>query len=245
MKPIVIEDVSEILETFDLEEISELLRKQVEMKDGVSQTTDYFRPLYVKYKAIIDSDDNPGDVKAIAEERFSDVCTLFLSIICEEFEIAVDPDWKDLHQDQLPGLVLALQCFFVKDLSVNLQEVFINYIKQNRKTIYDVFEDRKNKKDAATLVNKRNFPIELAVILSNIYDTSSWILQQLSEESFVQYMSDEYGPLSILKDLMTDGTITGNFMDVIQDIYSSYPALKSEVCLNILSSFNVLEGKGR
>ena len=238
MKPIVVEDVAEILETFDLEEISELLRKQVELKDGVSQSTDYFRPIYIKYRAIMDSEDNPEDVKDVATERFNLICKLFLQILCEKFNLSIDPEWVDENIDQLPALVVAIYCFFVKDLSVNLQEVFIRYIKTNKQSIFDVFEDRKVKKDASSLINKRNFSIELAVILANVYVTSSWIIQQLSEESFMNYMNDDYGPLSILKDLMEDGIIVGEFMDIVGDIYESNLNLKSEVCLNVLSTFN-------
>lgn len=242
MKSTTIEAVSEIIDTFNIEEISGLLERQIEMdENGMNESkTDYFHPIYLKYRSIIDSEETSEECKLDAENRFRIVCDLFLDKLLGKFHITLDNDWKEDHRNEIPALVTAIYCFFVKDLISNLQEVLINYINQNRKAIYDVFEERKTKKDASTLVNKRNFSIDLAVILSNIYDTSSYILKQLSEEEFLEYMNPDYGPKTIIEDLMQDGTLEGDFMEVIEEIYENCIGVKGGVCFNILSSYQVV-----
>lgn len=234
MKPTTIEDVSEILSTFDLEEINTLIQTLLSFKE--ERYNDYFRPLYVDYKRIMESDTDK-ELKDKAEERFFSICRSFINEICKKFNLSIDDTLVDDNEEQLPALVTALYCFFVKDLAANIQEVCIGYINKNEKSIYEVFEERKNKKDAHTLVSKRNYPIELAVILANIYDASAWILQQLSEEEFIKYLHPDYSVLRIIDSLLQDGILAGEFMEVISEIYEECVNLKAEVCLNIISNF--------
>lgn len=242
MKSTTIEDVSEILDTFDIDEISVLLERQIEMKeDGMlNNKTDYFHPVYLKYMSIISDDNVTEEIKLDAEVKFRNVCDLFLDKLLSKFNTNLDPVWKEEHLNDLPALVVSIYCFFVKDLTSNLQEVLIKYINQNRKSLFDIFEERKSKKDAATLVNKRNFPIDLAVILSNIYDTTSYILKQLSEDEFLDYLNPDYGPRNIIKDMLEDGTIDTEFMEVIEEVYENCVGVKGEVCFGILSNFQVV-----
>ena len=102
----------------------------------------------------MESEESSEECKLEAENRFRMICDLFLDKLLGKFHISLDPDWKEDHRNELPALVTAIYCFFIKDLVSNLQEVLLNYINQNRKAIYDVFEERKTKKDASTLVNK-------------------------------------------------------------------------------------------
>ena len=232
-----LEDVSEILDSFSLEEISNLLKRQVNMhteESGIDRAN-YFQPLYAKYHSIMDSDEIPDDVKNEATDRFNDVCRLFISLIANEFQLEFDQDYINDHLNVLPALVSALYCFFVRDLITNIEEVCTNYIEKNRKKIFEVFEDRKSKKDAATLVNKRKFPIDLAVILANIYDTSTWILRQLSEEAYISYLNQDYAPLKIIDSLMKEGVMSGEFMDIISGIFEENLSMKGEICLAILA----------
>lgn len=236
METTIIEDVSEILETFNLEEIKDLLNKQVSLTENIgTNMTDYFKPLYFSYKSIVEAEENSQEMKDEAAKRFNEVCNLFIDAICEKFHLQLDDEWRDLHELDLPGLVTALYCFFVRDIVLNLQEVCINYIQKNRKEIFNVFEDRKTKKDASTLVEKRKHPIDMAVIIANIYDVSSWILSQLTEEQYIQYMNEEYIPLRILYPMFQNGDISGDFLETINEAYSENLELKAETCYQILS----------
>ena len=239
MEKTIIEDVSEILETFNLEEIKDLLKKQVDLTENIgTNMTDYFMPLYFSYKSIIEAEENSQEMKYEATTRFNEVCNLFIDAICEKFHLEINDEWRMLHEMDLPGLVTAMYCFFIKDIVSNIQEVCINYIQKNRKEIFTVFEDRKKKKDASTLVEKRKHPIDMAVIIANIYDVSSWILSQLSEEQYIEYMNDQYVPLRVLYPMFQNGDISGDFLETINEAYSQNLELKAETCYQILSVIN-------
>jgi hypothetical protein len=238
MNQTVIEDVSEILSTFPLDEISDLLRRQVNLLDADNpmHMTDYFKPLYYRYRSILETPDNSEEIKTEARNQFNDICNLFINLICEEFHLEMDSNWIIDNEGSLPGLVTAMYGFFISDLTSNLHEVCINYINKNKKEIFQVFEERKNKKDAATLVNKKNHTIEMAVIIANIYDVSTWILSQITEEQYMQYLNPDYAPLKIIQKFFEDGIIAGEFMETINEVYTENQSLKAEVCYQIIST---------
>lgn len=242
MEPKTIEDVSIILDTFNIEDIASLLMKQLDLSENLSVTmTDYFKPLHHHYIQISNDESIPDDVKSETKEKFFNVCRIFINIICKKFDLSVDTDWMIDHEGDLPGFVTALYCFFVKDIIENLQEVCINYINKNRKEIFELFEERKNKKDSMTLVHKKNFSLDMAVILANIYDVTTFILSTLSEEQYIQYMNQDYIPLRVIYPMLQDGIISGEFIDVISALYTENINLRATVCYQILTSFKVLE----
>ena len=236
MRQSVIYEVSDILDTFNIEEISKLLQQQVDSNDEFKadlHTTDHFKPIYYKYRSIVDTDENSDDVKAMAKDKFMYICQIFLSMICKKYNIEIDDVWKDDHYEDLPGFVMALYSFFILDLGSNIYEVCVNYIKENKSFIFQTFEERKSKKDASTLVNKKIMNPEMLVITSNIYDITTWILSQLSEEQYIEYMDDSYVPLGVIKGMFEEGLMGGNFMNEINDQYSNNIGLKGEVCFKI------------
>lgn len=235
MKQTVIYEVSEILDTFNLEEITKLLQNQIYSSEDYGTKVDHFKPLYYKYQSIINTEGNSDEIKNTAITKFMDVCNIFLSLICKKFHLEIDQSWKDDHYNDLPGFAMALYSFFVLDISSNIYDVCVNYINKNTQFIYEAFEDRKSKKDAATLVNKKILSPELAIIVSNIYDISTWILSQLTEEQFIQYLNTDYIPLKFIIGILENGILSGEFMIEINDIYSSNIGLKSDVCFQLIS----------
>ena len=245
MKQTVIYEMSELLDSFNLEEISKLLNSQLQITetDMTIQSVDHFKPLYYKYLSIVNTEENSSDIKEEAKTRFMDICNIFLSMICKKFDLGIDETWKDEHYEDLPGFTMALYSFFVLDLTNNIHEVCINYIKNNKNYIYEAFEERKNKKDASTLVSKKIMTPEMAVIAANIYDVTTWILSQLSEEQFIMNMNQDYCPLKLISQLLEDGIMNGDFMTEINDLYASDISIKSDVCLKIINILKTLDPK--
>lgn len=245
MKQTVIYEMSELLDSFNLEEISKLLNSQLQITetDMTIQSVDHFKPLYYKYLSIVNTEENSSDIKEEAKTRFMDICNIFLSMICKKFDLGIDETWKDEHYEDLPGFTMALYSFFVLDLTNNIHEVCINYIKNNKNYIYEAFEERKNKKDASTLVSKKIMTPEMAVIAANIYDVTTWILSQLSEEQFIMNMNQDYCPLKLISQLLEDGIMSGDFMTEINDLYASDISIKSDVCLKIINILKTLDPK--
>lgn len=236
MKETVIYEVSEILDTFNMEEITKLLQDQIDSDEDIGiLRVDHFKPLYYKYQSIINTESNTDEIKNSAKQKFLDICIIFLSIISKKFNINIDDNWLDDNYNNIPGLAMALYSFFVLDIESNIYDVCLNYIKKNQTFVYESFEDRKNKKDAATLVNKKLMTQEKAIIVSNIYDITAWILSQLSEEDFINYLNNDYLPLTLISNMIEEGLLNGDFMMEINDIYSSNIGLKSSVCFRLIS----------
>ena len=244
MKSVIMEDVSNILDTFNLEDIRGLFQKQINSVEDVlsSHPTDHFKPLFYKYKCIMETEENSGEIKEAAEQRFEEICNILLELICKKFNLTLDEEWKEDNYNNIAGFTMALYSFFVLDLPSNIQEVCLNYIQKNEKDIYEVFEEKKNKKDAATIVNKRTMSPEMIVIASNIYDVTTWILSNMSEESFISNINQDYAPLNIISTLLENGVLTGEFMTSINDQYATNVELKSGVCFELIS---IIENGGK
>lgn len=236
-----VESISEIIDTFDLIEISELLERQINISDGniLERNTDYFKPLYFRYKSIMENENSLDDIKEETHRKFINVCHIFIKIISKNFGITVDPDWLDDNEGDLPGLVTALYCFFVKDVKANLVEACLNYINKNKADIFNLFEERKNKKDCITIVSKKNYDIKTAVVMANIYDVCTWVLSQMSENQFISYLNHDYSPLLAIENLLENGVIVGEFMDNINYAFTENLSLKADVCFQVLSSISM------
>lgn len=238
MTPEIVDEAADIFDLFNLEEIRQLLSEQLVLDSAKSSelaTTDYFKPLYHKYKAIMSTEENTDEVKEAAEERFMRICDIFISLIAKKFGFSISPEWKSDNYSQIPALTLAIYSFFVLEFSTNLIDVCRKYLEENADLVFETFEEKKMKKDAVTLVHKKEMTIENAVVISNIYDITTWIFSQLSEEQFFKLLSPEYIPLTILQKLYEQGDMTGEFVVAIHDIYSQNVSLKGDVCFQIIS----------
>lgn len=244
MKSAQMEDVSNILDTFNMEDIRSLFQKQIMDVEDVLAThpTNHFKPLYYKYKCIMETEENTEEVKEAAEKRFEEICNILLDLICNKFNLIFDKEWREDNYNNIAGYTMALYSFFVLDFPSNIQEVCLNYIQKNKKDIYDVFEEKKNKKDATTMVNKRNMTPEMVVIISNIYNITTWILSNMSEESFISHINQDYAPISVISTLLENGVLTGEFMTSINDQYATNVELKSGVCFDLIT---ILENGGK
>ena len=134
MKQSVVYEVSDILDMFNLEEIARLLNQQInanELSELVATPADHFKPLYYKYKRVMDSEGNSEEIIQTAETKFINICNIFLTMICKKFNLVIDPEWKDNHYKDLPGFTMALYSFFVLDLKSNMYDVCFNFITKN------------------------------------------------------------------------------------------------------------------
>jgi hypothetical protein len=244
MKENIIKEVSDILSSFDINEISKLIQDQIN-SDYTSEPstdiiTDHFRPLYASYAREM-SNDYPNEVQEEVESYFMSICELFLNAMCEKFHLSINQEWKDDNYKNIPGITMALYSFFVLDFSTNVYDVILNYILRNTKNIYKTFEGMKNKKDASTIVNRKSLSPEFCVIASNIYDIAAWILQQLSDEDFVSYMNQDYLPLKLIRGLISEGYLGGDFVEVICDIFTYCVTFRSNICFTIISKIRTGE----
>jgi len=243
MKDEVLLEVSDILDSFNIEEMSKLIKSQInsdyENDSSTEILTDHFKPIYVKYKYILDKYPEDSDVRVEAERNFMKVCNVFLQAICKKFDLTLDMEWMESNIPNLPGMAMAMYSFFIIDFSSNVYDVLVNYIGRNTKMLCKAFESLKNKKDASTLVNKKNLSPEMSLIVSNVYDVSNWILEQVDEDTFFKYLSVDYLPFKVVYGLYSKNVISGEFMSVVNDIFRSSTALKSDICFKIVSNTKI------
>lgn len=246
-------EVSEILDAFDLNEITDLVKGQINDNNNTDDIgaiiTDHFKPLFYKYKKLVALNEDRETLirKGVDEEvyqeaidRFNKICWIFIDAICKKFNLELDEDWVSEKPKNLIGFTLALYSFFIIDFQQNVTYVTRNYLIQNLEHVYEVFESCKMKKDASTLVNKKELTTEQAIIISNIYDVVRWVLDEMDEDAFFEYFDDDYMPLGVIKALFTEGRLNGDFMSKIREIVSTSLTFNGRICFDIASALRKL-----
>ena len=242
-------ETSEILGTFDLDEIRAFVNDQI-LEDINTSTpqmdkVDHFHPLYLDFRTIIDQIDDP-EVIATVNERFEEVCDIFLDALKKKYCITISEDWRADHPNSLASLTLALYSFFVLDHQDNVEEFLYNYIIQHWKELYENFESLKSKKDASTLTNRKSYNVELTVIFSNIYDVCMYILDHATPSTFFDNISKDYVPASIISNMYENGDLGGiydddlpvdgrDFSDCIAEMFRENTSYKSTICFEVMN----------
>ena len=240
-------ELSEILDTFDTNEISLIVDSQIldpkfDMLGDAS--VDQFSPLKNRYEGIIEINENP-DILEEVQARFLSICSIFLDALEKKFSIKVSDEWKESHRNDIPEITEALYNTFVLNFITNMEDILFNYIMKNKMDIFRAFEDHRNKKDASTIAKKKNFNIEDAVILADIYDICAWILDNLTVDSWFEYSDLEEVDMALIHsmyestDLMDseegDPPVSVTFVDRLTEIFKKDTSVKGVLCFNLIN----------
>ena len=230
-------DLSDVIETFDLEETRRLLDSQLEaLHDDVCEgMIDNFKILYQRYASIRDNEgmQNP-DVVDEAQEAFFNICDMFVTRIGEEFDFTVDDAYRDTHYQDIPSLALTFYLFFVLDLRSNLYNVLLTYISKNMDVVVTQFEELRSRKDSISEVNRKLEDQNVALVASNIYDVVDWVMDNIDPEEYFSCMEPDYVALAPVKKMFDDGIMNGNFVESIRDILKENISMKGRVCFDIV-----------
>lgn len=232
--------VSDIFNTFDLEEIKCMLEDQILSEESEYNNdipNDYYKPLYVSYCNIFNDDSIDEDVKRNITSRFYEICKLFIDILSKKYEFVIDEDWIEENISNLKPISLALYSFFIIDYKTIVTQIIINYINKHHKDIYTMFDSLKAKKDSSTLANKKNFPVEFNVIASNIHIISEWILDTIEDnEELFKYIDKDYTFYPIIKKMIDEGYMRGRIYYNFSKVFKKSLTLKGEIALDVISS---------
>lgn len=239
MKELLIER-AEILENFGLEELDDILTDQMNglFSEVNGIPIDYFKPYYHKYQTIKDTELN-ADERQLLEDRFYEVSMTFIRKIENVFKIKLDEEWIASHRKDIPSVTLILYSFFYLELGTNIEDAIHRAIKLESENLYKLFEDRKNKKDGSTVTYSKLADPQMALILANIYDATTTVIEDMTEEEYIKYLPDGYVPAEFIKRMMEKGYIVGDFMNVIRQIFAKSTFLKSMTCFNIESHYRI------
>ena len=188
--------------------------------------------------------ENP-DILEEVQARFLSICDIFLDALERKFSIKVSDEWKENHRNDIPEVTGAIYNTFVLNFITNMEDVLFKYILKNKMDIFRAFEDDRNKKDASTIAKKKNFNIEDAVILADIYDICAWILDNLTVDSWFEYSDLEEVDMALIHsmyestDLMDseegDPPVSVTFVDKLTEIFKKDTSVKGVLCFNLIN----------
>lgn len=235
----------EVLDMFDTSEAQELINEQIPIENNndtfLNISSDYFAPIYKQYKEALAN----ATEEMIPEinEQFYTICNLYISRICEKFGVELDSDWVDDNINHLPAITLVLYTFFYLDFRCNLKEMLLKYILNNKSSLYKAFEGCKGRKDATSLMYKKNDIVDdkMSLLLANIYNVNKYILNQIETDDYLELLGENECTCRVVSNLMKNSILTGNFIDAIRDIYNSNIPLKSNIGFEIVNDIRNIE----
>ena len=224
----------EILENFGREELDDILQDQMDglFKEVNGIPIDYFKPYYYKYRSMKEREMD-DETRTFLEDEFYEISTTFIRKISKVFNLTLDEDWVAEHKRDIPSVALLLYNFFVLELGTNIEDAIHRAIKLESESLYKLFEDRRNKKDGSTVTYSKLSDPHMGIILANIYDATVQVIEDMTEEDYVNYLPDGYVPGDFVKKMLQGGYLTGEFMSVIREIFTKSTFLQSMICFNI------------
>ena len=238
--------VSELLESFDLNEIQSIVEAQIVNPrfDMLGDSSvDQFTPIVNAFTEAINRATDEDDIKLLSS-RLQNVCELFLEAIQDRYAICLEDGKRESEDTDMVEIVTNLYTVFVLNNLMIVEDVLYAYIVKNRENIITTFEDGKNRKDASSSAKRRYYNIDDAVIMAQIYDIGAWILENMSVDEFFEYSEQDEEHLAYIHDMYEKGYFTGltegdppvesDFVDRLADRYKSDVTYKGTLCTNLL-----------
>ena len=238
--------VSDLLESFDLEEIQSIVEAQIvnPRYDMLGDSSvDQFTPIVNAFTAAINAAGDDDDVKVLSE-RLTSTCHIFLDAIQERYAICLDDEKREAEDTDIVEVVSNLYNVFVLNNLLHVEDVLYAYIVKNRESIIATFEDAKAKKDASSAAKRRHYSDDDAVILAQIHDIGAWVLENMNVDDFFEYSDLEEEHLKYIYDMYEAGYFTGltegdppvvsDFVDRLAYRYKSDITFKGTLCTNLL-----------
>lgn len=229
-------DLSDLVETFDLEENRRLLKDQLDaIKSDSEHMDDNFKLLYTRYAAIKDENSTTTpETKEEVERMFRDVCEMYITMIGGAFEAEIDSEYFLDHEGNLASLALQYYLFFILDLRSNVFNVLLSYISSHKADIAAQFEELRQRHDSITEANRSLEDPDIALIASNIYEVIDWVLEQIDAETYFDNLEEGYVVTEPMRKLYDRGVIDGGFIIAIRDILHDNVSMKARVGFDII-----------
>lgn len=229
---------SEILQSFNIEEISQLVKDQMKnlFTDMNGIPVDYLKPIYYNYQQMKDMD-MTEDLRKDLNEDYISTIKVFIQEIENAFAFKINEDYIENNVVDLPSFTLVLYSFFVLEIAKNIEDALHRAIKMDAENLYNLFEDRKNKKDGSTAIYAKCGDPKMALLMANIYDVSVQVMSEMTEEEFLNYLPEGYLPGDVVRKMYEEGKLMGDFMEVIRQNFIKSSFLRSTICFNIESAY--------
>lgn len=228
-----LEDLHELL---DVESNSTVFYEQItnDEEDYTSPKVDHFTELYNNYTEILGDESLPQDDVAEVTDQFTQICAHIINYINDEFNTDVEVDSLMDESHNLPGITKAFYSFFVVDFYNNVMSILKHYIIMNSQTLFTEFAELSEKKDVMTNYYKKTLSKEMSVIASNIYDITDFIFTKIDASTALSYCGTGNLAAMVIKKLVDEGLVSGDFLTQIADIYKNNVNLRSRICFEIV-----------
>ena len=229
-------DLSDLIETFDLDENRRLLREQLEaVQTGDPDLVDNFELIYRRYTAAKAAPERTSvETKDDLEDLYTNICEMYITLIGDAFNAQLDEEYIDDHEKSISATALAYYLFFVLNLRSNLYNVLLSFISAHKSTVAAQFESLRQRHDAVTETNRSIEDPEIALIVSCIYDVIDWVMEEMTADDFFLHMEDGYVAKAPIQTLYEQGHIDGGFVVALRDLLKENISLKARISFDII-----------
>lgn len=232
-------EVDMLLSEMPVELVKENIAEQIRLP--LSTRTNFISVLEDSYNMIDELvEDNP-DEKDKLLNKIRDFFMFTLIEMDKTYNLGIELD--DIGSDEeLIYKTSALYNFLILRYKKNMCKFLYSYIKKNRKTILELFQDVAKKKDITTISLKKQIKNkDVILLISNLSTIIKYILSlEISSADFIQYAcDDDYYEGGIVLDMVIKGEVSEDFFtpykNLIVDEYETVlDEIQNEVKLKIL-----------
>ena len=233
-------EVDMLLSEMPIELIKENISEQI--KSPLSTRTNFISVLEDSYRIIDDLTHENLDEREKLLNTIRDFFTFTLMEMDREYDLSIDLDSITSDED-LINKTTAIYSFLILRYKKNICKFLYSFIKKNRKSILEQFQDVAKKKDVTSISLKKQIKNkDVILLISNLSTIIKYILNlEIEAADFIQYCcSDDYYEGNVVLSMVQTGEISNNFvakyLDLIIDEYDSVlDEIQTEVKLKILN----------
>ena len=219
-----------LITDFPVELIKENIRYQI--NKPLSTDVNYISNVIDRYRivkeTVIDDEESLKKLNSSTMDFFN----FIISQIDEKFDLGINLDMFDNLEDSMETGI-ALYHFLILRYRKNVTKFIHKYITKNKKFFVEQFGDEQRKKDVTSVATKKKIKNkDDALIVSNLPKIINFILtMDIEPLDFIKYIaSDDNYDASIIRKLILEGNLLGNFVrDYLDIIVSDYDDVLDEI----------------
>ena len=197
-----------------------------------------------KYKFLKKFYEEEGNDEKLEDIKNNKIDFLFSMIekISETFNIEYS------EEDLTKKMVKSLYNFFIVNYVDNLQSMFLNIIRVNKKTIIKELKNQKPKRDVGSIANRAKFNPNDAIIINNIQEILTDLIPNMGiDNKFIDYIINYDDSLDNqnIKKLITKEKISINdfnaFIEPFIDQHDGYSIIISNIIIELSKSLNDID----
>ncbi len=233
--PDVLMEVSNILDSFDEDNLISIFKTQIMDNDGYTDLqVNHLTPLYNSYARVLKLSDIEEDDLIVIKNKFENICNAVIDFICSKFNINIDEQWLSDNANRIPNIAMCLYQFFILDIFQIILKSLSNYISENIDNLFNTFADSIQNKDVSTITNMKIMNPKYAALASVMYDVTDYTFTLMDNETLLDLIGNKYVPGLIIRQLIIDNAFNGDFCNTFANIYKENIPLRSKITFELI-----------